>query len=383
MIRIPVAKPWLDVTEEDAVVRVLRSGWISAGPVCEAFEKAMASFVGVRYARAVNSGTSALLLALSSCGIEAGDEVIVPVFTCVATLNPIEQIGARPVPVDIDPFTYAMDAEKLARAVTEKTKAVVAVHPFGLPAPMREIMKAVPPGRIRVIEDAALGLGGRIQGRQAGTFGTAAILSFHPRKLITTGEGGMVLTDMPEIDAMVASLRNYGADTQAWKRHQGMLCVLPEYRQAGYNCKMPDVLAAIGLEQARKLPDILGMRKKIADRYCAQLSGIPWLVLQAVAEGFEHAHQSFIIRLKTDCLDSAEKARERLFFHLHENGIAAVQGAQSMADVSYYRDRYGWMPGDFPNARLADRTTLALPIYPGLTSFEQDRIVQVLLSFIP
>jgi dTDP-4-amino-4,6-dideoxygalactose transaminase len=383
MIRISVAKPCLDASEEEAVIRVLRSGWISAGPAGEAFEKALASFVGVQHARAVNSGTSAILLALLACGVGAGDEVIVPAFTCVATLNPIEQIGARPVPVDIEPNTYALDPAALARAVTEKTKALLAVHLFGLPAPMDAIFNAIPQNRIKVIEDAALGLGGRIQGRQAGSFGTAAILSFHPRKLITTGEGGMVLTDSPEIDARVASLRNYGADVQAWERHQGKLYSLPEYRQAGFNSKLSDVLAAIGLEQVKKLPAILRSRKELAERYHSLLSGIAWLAMPFAPDGFEHAYQSFVVRIRTKSVDSAAKARERLFAHLHDNGIAAVQGAQSMAAVSYYRDKYGWIPGNFPNALLADQTTLALPIYPNLLPSEQDRVVGALRSFSP
>jgi dTDP-4-amino-4,6-dideoxygalactose transaminase len=337
----------------------------------------------VRYAKAVNSGTSAILLALLACGIRAGDEVIVPAFTCVATLNPIEQIGARPVLVDIEPDTYAIDPAMLERAVTQKTKAVLAVHLFGMPAPMDRICSAIPSGRIKVIEDAALGLGGRIQGRPVGSFGTAAILSFHPRKLITTGEGGMVLTGVPEINERVASLRNYGAGVEAWERHRGKLYTLPDYKEAGFNCKLPDVLAAIGLEQVKKLPDILNRRKAIADRYQSLLSEIPWLVMQSTPHGVEHAHQSFVIRISVEDSAAAVGTRERLFAHLHDNGIAAVQAAQSMAAVAYYRNKYGWKPGDFPNALMADQTSMALPIYPGLTESDQDSVAAALRSFIP
>jgi perosamine synthetase len=383
MIRIPVARPYLDAFEEEAVLRVLRSGWISTGPVTEAFEKELAAYAGVKFAKAVNSGTSAILLALLACGVRPGDEVIVPAFTCVATLNPIEQIGARPVPVDIEQETFAINPAGLARAVTQKTKAVLAVHLFGLPAPMHRIADAIPSGKIEVIEDAALGLGGRIQGRPVGGFGTAAILSFHPRKLITTGEGGMVLTDVPDIDARVARLRNYGADVQAWKRHQGKLSSLPDYREAGFNCKLPDVLAAIGLEQAKKLPNMLKLRKTVADRYDSLLSGIPWLVLQSAPHEVEHAHQSYVVRIQGKTPDESVQTRDRLFARLHDHGIAAVQGAQSMAGISYYRDKYGWRPGDFPVALMADQTSMALPIYPGLAESDQDRVVAAVRSFTP
>ena len=383
MTTIPIAKPRLNALEEEAVVRVLRSGWISQGPVCAELEKALAGFVGVRYARAVNSGTSAIQLALLACGVRAGDEVVVPAFTCVATLNPIDHIGARPVLVDIEPDTFGLDVERLGQAMTGRTRAVVVVHLFGLPACVDRILEAAASRGVKVIEDAALGLGGRIRGRCAGSFGDAAILSFHPRKMITTGEGGMVLTGDPEIDERVASLRNYGASIPAWDRHRGRLFALPQYERSGYNYKLPDILAAVGLEQMKKLPEILASRKALARRYDEGLSGVAWLKRPCVPSGFEHAYQSYVCQLRGDNADTAGNMRERFFQHMHDHGIASVQGAQSMAAVPYYRRKHGWKPEDFPVALWADRCSAALPMYPDLTVHDQDRVLQAVQSFQP
>ena len=381
--KIPIAKPYTDASEEEAVLRVLRSGWISQGAVGEAFEKAVAEFVGVPFARAVNSGTSAIHLALLACGVRAGDDVVVPAFTCVATLHPVERIGARPVPADIGLETYAMDPDRAAAAVTPRTRAVIVVHPFGCCAPMDRFEDVLATHPVAVVEDAALGLGGRIRGRNAGSWGRASTLSFHPRKMITTGEGGMVLTADAGIDGSVSRLRNYGASVAAWKRHGNRLFDLPEYDGAGFNFKLSDLLAAVGLEQVKKLPDMLNRRRAIARRYHEALSGVPWLKPPSVPDGYDHAYQSYVCRLDGTDPDALERVRSRLFLHLDGNAIAAVQAAQSRATVAYYRRTYGWAPGDFPNALLADRAGFALPIHPGLATADQDRVIDAVRSFHP
>jgi len=378
---IAIAKPFLDSSESEAVLRVLKSGWISSGPVCEAFEKKLAGFVGVRFAKAVNSGTSAIQLALLACEIKPGDEVIVPAFTCVAALNPIEHIGAHPVLVDIELDTFSMDPDLLVRKFSTKTKAVAVGHLFGLPAPMDRIMNAVRRHRIKIIEDAALGLGGRISGRNAGSFGEAAVLSFHPRKIITTGEGGMVLTNSPEINSKVAALRSYGASVQAWKRHHKRLFDLPQYEKAGFNYKLSDILAAVGLEQAKKLGAMIKRRRVIASRYDKAFSDIPWLAIPSVPDECEHAYQSYVCLLKASDPDVLSRKRSRLFSHLKAKGISSVQGAQSMAEIAFFRRKYGWRPEAFPKALLADRGTLALPIYPSLSESDQERVIKAVLSF--
>jgi perosamine synthetase len=381
--KIPVARPYLDRAEEDAAVRVMRTGWISMGPVCAEFESALAAQAGVSFGRAVNSGTSAIQLALLACGVRPGREVVVPAFTCVATLNPILQIGCRPVLVDVEPDTFAMDPGLLAKALTRNTGAVIVVHLFGLPGRIDSILAAASGYGVPVIEDAALGLGGRIRGRPAGGFGDAAILSFHPRKMIAVGEGGMVLTRSEKIARSVAVMRNYGTSLQAWDRHQGKLFDLPEYEAAGYNYKMPDVLAAIGLEQVKKLPEMLRLRHEIALRYDAALTDLNWLKPPSVPAGMTHAYQSYVCLVRNGDADASRALRSKLFQHLADAGIGAVQAAQSMAEIGFYRREYGWRSQDFPVARLADGQGIALPMFPGLKEGEQDRVIRAILSFHP
>jgi perosamine synthetase len=383
MAKIPVARPYLDRMEEDAAVRVMRTGWISTGPACAAFESALAAEAAVAYGRAVNSGTSAIQLALIACGVKPGREVVVPAFTCVATLNPIIQIGCRPVLVDVEPDTFAMDPELLPKALTPNTGAVIVVHLFGLPGRVDSIMAAASRSGVPVIEDAALGLGGRIGDRPVGGFGDAAIMSFHPRKMIAVGEGGMVLTRSEEIARSVAVMRNYGASVQAWDRHQGKLFDLPEYEAAGFNYKMPDILAAIGVEQVKKLPEMLRLRREIARRYDAALSDLAWLKPQSAPAGMSHAYQSYVCLVRNGDADESRLLRLKLFQHLSDAGIGAVQAAQSMAEIGFYRRAYGWRPQDFPVSRLADGQGIALPMFPGLKEGDQDRVIQAVLSFHP
>jgi len=383
MRKIPVARPYFDRKEEEAAVRVLKSGWVSMGPVCAEFESALAAFVGVRYGRAVNSGTSAIQLALLACGVRPGQNVLVPAFTCVATLNPIEQIGARPLLVDIEPDTFAMDPDQLSKALTPDAGAVIAVHLFGLPCRIDSIKSMTSRLGVPLIEDAALGLGGRVGDRPAGSFGDAAVLSFHPRKMIAAGEGGMVLTRSEEIARSVAVMRNYGASVQAWDRHQGRLFDLPEYEAAGFNYKMTDILAAVGLEQVRKLPEMLALRRQVARRYDAALADLPWLKPPAVPAGMDHGYQSYVCRVRSGDADASRALRSKLFQHLAESGVGAVQGAQSMTAIDYYRRKYGWKPPDFPAALLADAQTMALPMFPALTESDQNRVIQAVRSFHP
>ena len=385
-LRIPIAKPYVDEREQQAVAEVLASGWLSQGPKCVEFERALAAFVGIKHGRAVNSGTSAIHLALLACDIQAGDEVIVPAFTCVATLHPLEHIGARPVLVDVDIGTFGLHASKLAEAISPRTKAIIVVHLFGLAANIEEVIRCASDYGLKVIEDTALGLGARLGDRHVGTFGDAACLSFHPRKMITTGEGGMVLTNSDEIAARVAELRNYGASVPAWERHRGNLFALPTYERAGYNYKLTDIHASIGLEQVKKLPAILQMRREIAQRYDEALTDLPWLRLPQEPIARTHVYQSYVCMLEarqeTD-LGAVEILRRRFFQHLTNCGIASVQGAEAMPTIAFYHRKYGWKPQDYPVALKADKGSVALPIYPGLTQGEQEHVIQSVRSFQP
>jgi dTDP-4-amino-4,6-dideoxygalactose transaminase len=383
-MKIPIAKPYIDGNEQRAVREVLEGEWISLGPKCGEFESALSSYVGVKHARAVNSGTSAIHLALTACGVRPGDEVIVPAFTCAATLNPVEHIDARPVLVDIETNTFGLDVSKLVDTISPRTRAIIAVHLFGLPSNIEEITRIASQHRLKVIEDAALGLGARVGNRSVGSFGHVACMSFHPRKMITTGEGGMILTNSEDVAHLVSKLRNYGASVPAWDRHRSKLFDLPNYENAGYNYKLTDIQASIGLAQMKKLPRMLQMRRQIARRYNEELTNLPWLQLPQEGSDQTHAYQSYVCLLNTykgSNSDELENLRYRFWRHLLDCGIDGVQGAQAMTRISYYRRKYGWRHDDFPVALLADKASVALPIYPDLSEESQNHIIRSIRSF--
>jgi dTDP-4-amino-4,6-dideoxygalactose transaminase len=259
------------------------------------------------------------------------------------------------------------------------------VHLFGLAANIEEVMRCASHYGLKILEDAALGLGARVGERSVGSFGDAACLSFHPRKMITTGEGGMVLTDSDELAERVTRLRNYGASMPAWARHNGNLFDLPSYDQAGYNYKLTDIQAAIGLEQVKKLPGFLEARREIARQYDERLSALPWLELPQRPAGLTHAFQSYVclVRAGGNDLDATEALRLRFWRHLAKCGIASVQGAQAMPTIDFYHRKYGWRPQDFPVALRADKASVALPIYPTLTTDDQEKIIKSVRSFQP
>jgi perosamine synthetase len=383
--QIRLAAPFLDHAEEQAVVEALRSGWISHGPKCIAFEQAMADVIGVAHGRSVNSGTSAIHLALEALGIGKGDEVIVPAFTCAAAVFPIENLGATPRCVDIELPRYSLDPRKLARTITPSTKAVVVAHLFGGAADMQGILGVTKDSSVHVIEDNALGLGAAVGGRMTGSFADAACLSFHPRKMITTGEGGMLLSNSPELTARVTELRAYGASVAAWQRHQSAVSQLPGYRAAGHNFKMTDIQAAMGIEQLRKLPEIIARRRAIADRYGSRLAALPWLELPREIPGETHVFQSYVclVRGPEPTSGSRRRLRGELIEHLAARGIASVQAAQAMASIEYFQRKYGWSADDFPVAREADDSTIALPIHPGMETGDQERVIDAILEFVP
>src|SRR5215469_13829586 len=325
-MNVSIAKPSIDEREINAVSEVLRSGWVSQGPKCQEFEEAVAGFIGVKHARAANSGTSALQLLLLALDVGPGDEVIVPAFTCVATLNPVEAVGATPVLVDIDLCNFALDPGNVRKKLTSRTKAIILVHLFGLAGPVEELASLAADRNLLLIEDAALSLGAKIHGRHVGSFGTAAFLSFHPRKMITTGEGGMVVTDSDELAARISALRNYGASIQAMDRHKQGLFKLPTYDFAGFNYKMTDIQAAVGAEQMRKLESMIQQRRRIAEQYTNSFSNLEWLMLPREPAEHLHVFQSYTLMLRTanDDIAGLGNLQQRLFRHLQEKGVSSV-----------------------------------------------------------
>lgn len=371
-VRVPVTKPYFTAAEAEAVAKVLESGWVSQGPRVGEFEEVFAHYVGAKYAVATSSCTAALHLALVSLGIGEGDEVLVPAFTYVATANAVEYCRAKPVFVDIDLATFNMDCNQIKAKITRHTKAILPVHLFGLSADMDPIMEVARKHGLFVIEDAACAVGSRYKGRHVGIFGEAGCFSFHPRKIITTGEGGMITTDNAHLSERLRSLRSHAANVSDLERHTGRGFALPAFTELGYNYRMTDLQAVVGLTQMEKLEEILKRRIRIAEEYTVALGEVEWLRVPCVPPGWVHPFQSYVILIESEAPHSRDEVAERL----GSLGIATRQGTHAVHALGYYRDRYGLHPKDYPVAWSADRWTLTLPLFPQMTEDERRLVIE-------
>jgi dTDP-4-amino-4,6-dideoxygalactose transaminase len=380
-MRIPITKPFFDDREKAAILEPLESGWVVQGPKVAEFERLFAEYAQVPFALATTSCTTALHLALVALGIGPGDEVIVPAFTFAATANVVEHQGAKPVFVDVDLCTFNIEVSQIEPRVTMRTKVIMPVSLFGVSADMHPILALAHSHGLHVVEDAACAIGAWYQGHHAGTLGTFGCVSFHPRKAITTGEGGMVLTHDKELADRIRSLRDHGASRSDLVRHGSKRSYLmPEYAIPGYNYRMTDLQGAVGVAQMAKLPYILERRTALAHRYDEALSELDWLQLPYTPGGYVHGYQSYVCLFQPERpslhnVDRLHEQRNALMERLEERGIATRQGTQAVHVLSYYREKYHLKPADFPNAYLADQLTLALPLYPQMTDEELDYVV--------
>jgi len=343
---------WPDVGAEEAaaVVEVLETGMLTMGPKVAELEAELARACGVEHAIAVSSGTAALHLAVLALGIGPGDEVLVPAYTFPATANVVALAGARPVLVDVDPETFNLDPGGLK--VGRRTKAIVAVHLFGRPARLEELPE------VTVLEDAAGALGAERRGRPCGGLGAAGCLSFHPRKIVTTGEGGAVTTDDAELAERVRSLRHHG-----WSP-SGSYDDMPG---GAFNYRLSDVLCALGIPQVRRLEELLAARERIAAGYAERLADLP-VGLPTADEGDRHGWQAYVIRLEQ---------RDRVMAALRERGIQCQIGTYALHRLSAYRDQ-----GAFPGADACFERALALPFHSRLTDSDLDRVVETLAAAV-
>lgn len=354
---IRLARPDVGEAELAAVAEVLASGQLTMGPQVEAFESALARAVGTAEAVAVSSGTAAIHLALLALGIGPGDEVIVPAYTFPATANAVELCGARAVLVDVDPETFLVRPELVAGAVTPRTRAVLVVHLFGRPAAWEELQTAVPQ-EVVLVEDAAGALGARYRGTACGALGLLGCLSFHPRKIVTTGEGGAVTTDEAGLAAAVRRLRHHGIPTGL--PGQPVDIVAP-----GFNYRLPDVLCALGIPQLERLESLLEARERVAGWYTERLEhlvGVP-----SADEGDRHGWQAYVVTLDR---------RDEALAGLRAEGIEAQIGTYAVHRLSAYRDR-----GSFPGADATFERALALPFATTTTEEEVDRVSAALARY--
>jgi dTDP-4-amino-4,6-dideoxygalactose transaminase len=383
-MKIPITKPYFGTEELEAVQQPLKSGWVVQGPFVKAFEDKFANYIDAQSGVATTSCTTALHIAVAALGLKPGDEVIVPAFTWVSTANVVEFMGATPVFCDINLQTFNIDVDQIEALITPHTVGIIPVHLFGLPADMGTIMQIAEKHQLWVVEDAACGLGAYYDGKHAGTFGNAGCFSFHPRKSITTGEGGMIVTDQSDLDEICRSLRDHGASkTDLQRHHEKASFLLAEYNRLGYNFRMTDIQGAIGNAQMDRIDYILEVRHKLAANYDATLAGLDWLDLPLVPDGYDHGYQSYVtlFRPEAPAIHNVERLhdqRNQFMLKLEEQGVGTRQGTHAVVTQGWYVKKYGFKPEDYPNAYIAEKLSLSLPIYVQMTAEEQEYVIRKL-----
>jgi len=372
---IAISLPCTGEEEWQATREPLMSGWLTQGPKVAAFEKAFAERHQVPHALAVTSCTTGLHLALAGLGIGPGDEVIVPAFTWVATANVVLYCGATPVFIDVDPQTYNLDVAQITSKVTDRTRAVIAVHLFGRCVDM-DALRAGLPADVAIVEDAACAAGASWKGKPSGSLGDVAAFSFHPRKSVTTGEGGMVTTANAELAERMNQLRNHGATLSEEQRHHGPRpYLLPEFNLLGFNYRMTDLQGAVGLVQLGKLDGFIDERARWAEYYCDQLAGIDWLRLPSAPAGGRHGWQAFVTYIDPA---KAPMPRNDMMEILQAKGISTRPGTHAVHMLAYYRDRFGFNPEDFPGARDCNDHTMAIPLHNRMTAEDYAYVVEAI-----
>jgi perosamine synthetase len=357
---IQISLPSTGEEEWQACREPLMSGWLTQGPKVAAFENAFAQRHEVKHALAVTSCTTGLHLALAGIDIRPGDEVIVPSFTWVATANAVLYCGATPVFVDVDPVSFNLDVNAVAALVTPRTRAVIAVHLFGLCADIVTLRSKLP-AHVRIIEDAACAAGSGLNGRPAGTLGDVAAFSFHPRKSVTTGEGGMVTTNDSGIAERMNQMRNHGATLSEEQRHHGARpYLLADFNLLGYNYRMTDLQGAVGLVQLGKLDKFIDERSRWAAWYRERLAGIDWLRLPEEPAGVRHGWQAFVTYVDPA---KAPLPRNEMMQRLQDQGIATRPGTHSIHMLGFYREKFGFKPADLPRSRDCNDNTMAIPLH--------------------
>ncbi len=366
-MRIPLSAPDITETEINAVTEVLRSTRLSLGPKLEEFERNIAAYAGTKHAVAVNSGTSGLHLCVRALGLKAGDEVITTTFSFVASANVLLYENALPVFVDIDPHTLNIDANKIEAAITARTKAIMVVHVFGRPSPMREIVEIAERYNLKIIEDACEAIGAEYENRKIGSFGDAGVFAFYPNKQITTGEGGIIVTDDAAVAKHAAMLRNQGRDAASeWFEHT----------ELGYNYRLSDINCAVGIEQLKRLESILQRRAEIARKYNERLAENPHLVLPEIDfQGGRRSWFVYVVRLNEDF---TRVERDSIVTAINRAGIGCGRYFAPIHLQPFYRKKFNYQTGDFPAAERAAERVAALPFFNRLTDSEIDEVCTTL-----
>lgn len=385
-MNVPIARTSLTEEEIQSVLGPLRSGWLVQGPKVREFEEKWSAFTGARHSIAVTSCTTALHLSLAALGFGAGDEAIVPAFTWIATANVVEHLGGKVVFCDIDLDTFNLDVNDAARKITPRTKAILPVHLFGLSADMTPVMELARKHGLWVIEDAACGFGSTYQGKHVGTLGDTGCFSFHPRKAITTGEGGMITTQSDALAEKLRRLRDHGAVMTDLQRHMGARpYLLADHPDAGYNQRMTDLQAALGAAQMDRATAIIDERRRLAAVYDKAFAKLPWLKTPANPSGYGHGYQSYPCLFQPEPLvpgsiERVNKLRNEWMDRLQQAGISTRPATHAVHMLTFYREKYALAATDFPNARAANDCSISLPLFHGMTEAEQQHVIRNVLK---
>ncbi|MCP4121429.1 MAG: DegT/DnrJ/EryC1/StrS family aminotransferase [Bacteroidetes bacterium] len=373
---IPISLPVTGEEEWQAVREPLMTGWLTSGPKVREFEQMFSEIHKVKHAIAVTSATTALHLSLVALGVGPGDEVIVPAFTWVSTANVVRFCGADVVFADVDPSTFNIDVAELKKKISPKTKAIIPVHLFGLCADM-EAIKEVADG-IPLVEDGACAAGAMYKGKFAGSLGDIGCFSFHPRKSVTTGEGGMLTTNNDELADKLIKLRNHGAEISEEQRHHGPKpYILPDFNMLGFNYRMTDLQGAVGTVQLRKLNGFIDERAKWAAFYNSELADIEWLNTPYVESGYRHGWQSYVVLVDET---KSPKTRNEIMEILQQKGIATRPGTHAVHMLNFYRDLMDIKEDDFPGAKIANNRSMSIPLHNRMTKEDFQYVVEALKS---
>jgi dTDP-4-amino-4,6-dideoxygalactose transaminase len=370
---LPFSRPTIDQATIDEVVSCLRSGWITTGPRVKQFEDDLKAYCSAPHALALSSATAGLHLVLQALELKPGDEVITTPMTFAATLNTIVLTGGTPVLVDVEPGTYNMDVRQIEKKITKRTRAIMPVHFAGLPVDLDPLYELAKRHGLRVIEDAAHAIGTEYKGRRIGSFGDIQVFSFHPNKNMTTGEGGCVVTRDEKMAGDVALLRFHGMDREAWNRFGKKGSQHYEIIAPGFKYNMMDMQAALGLHQLKQLDGFIRRRTELALRYRKLLAGWPQLSLPA-APSYAHLHAWHLYTPLIEP-DAAGMDRDAFMAGMKERNIGTGLHYRAVHLYPYYREQYGFKPGDFPVAETVSDRIVSLPLFPLMTDADQDRVV--------
>lgn len=372
----PITKPFFDEKEMEYLKLVMESGWVTQGPMTQRLEDEFKSVHDCKCAVAVSSCTAALHIAMLALGIQKGDEVIVPAYTWITSASCVEYVGADVRFCDVEKETMNINTKKLEALITPKTRAIIVVHLFGNPANMDDIMEIATKYGLYVVEDCACAIGTVYKDQKVGGIGNIGCFSFHPRKVITTGEGGICSTNNEELYYKMLQLRNHGASAIRRGDDFGKPYYMGVYDEVGYNLRLSDIQAAVGVAQFQKLDMLLNDREKCAQYYLKCLADVDDLILPVAPQKGRHTYQSFVVLLKS----GDREKRNYIMTELQAEGIQSRPGTIAISRTEYNKNKYGIKEGKYPIAEFCEDASITLPIYPYMLTEDQDRIINVFLK---